>query len=380
MASSSSGSRGGGEIYLLQAAEAMCQAGHEVLLWCSTHERMNELAATFAVFGKVIRHPYLNTYDRRTRCFGQLLNGVGAIVESWKRAGPDVVHVNKQNREDGLDLLRAAESWGGPRGCTIHLTQSAVELGAVAGVWRDWIASLALRRFRGAWSVVESRRGKALRDLAGAHAKIHRIPPAMQAPSPAVQRDWRHRAREQWGAGERDVIVAAVGRMVDQKRPFRFLEVALNWKLRGAVDQVVWIGDGPLRPAWESQAQGRARVTGWVSDVRRWLAGADLLFHSGAYEGLPLAFVDAWSLGLPVAVFPDLLSQLDDVSAGEILAIQDPTFIPAREDLDHVAQNGQQRFQREHRLETMAARLFSFYRDCEAQTASPASGSSAARM
>ena len=38
---------------------------------------------------------------------------------------PDVVHLNKQNLEDGLDLLRALDRCGLPSVCTIHLTQTA---------------------------------------------------------------------------------------------------------------------------------------------------------------------------------------------------------------------------------------------------------------
>ena len=49
LASSSSGSRGGGELYLLYLGRALAQRGHAVPLWASAHPRMDELANSFSV-------------------------------------------------------------------------------------------------------------------------------------------------------------------------------------------------------------------------------------------------------------------------------------------------------------------------------------------
>lgn len=46
--STSSGSRGGGELYLIYLAKKLRQHGMEVALWCATHERMDELATSFS--------------------------------------------------------------------------------------------------------------------------------------------------------------------------------------------------------------------------------------------------------------------------------------------------------------------------------------------
>src|SRR5205809_5773405 len=78
LASSSSGSRGGGELYLLYLGRALAARGHDVILWASSHSRMNELAASFAAFGKVQRSDYVNTYDRRLRSVASYLDGASA--------------------------------------------------------------------------------------------------------------------------------------------------------------------------------------------------------------------------------------------------------------------------------------------------------------
>ena len=60
LASTSSGSHGGGEISLCYLGQALADMGHTVALWLSNHERMNALADRFSTIGEVIRAPYVN--------------------------------------------------------------------------------------------------------------------------------------------------------------------------------------------------------------------------------------------------------------------------------------------------------------------------------
>ena len=59
--SSSSGSRGGGETFLVYLGKALARRGHKVMLWVSDHGRMNEVAGRFEAFGTVQRAEYVNT-------------------------------------------------------------------------------------------------------------------------------------------------------------------------------------------------------------------------------------------------------------------------------------------------------------------------------
>ena len=67
LVSTSSGSRGGGELSLLYLGRALKERGHEVMLFASLHDRMDELRFAFSPIGTVITGPYQNTYDRRGR-------------------------------------------------------------------------------------------------------------------------------------------------------------------------------------------------------------------------------------------------------------------------------------------------------------------------
>ncbi len=96
LASSSSGSHGDGELWLLHLGRALVQRGHRVVLWASQHPRMDELANSFSGVGEVLRSPYQNTYDHRGRSISSYLNlpAVRHLAAEWQRAKPDLVHLN----------------------------------------------------------------------------------------------------------------------------------------------------------------------------------------------------------------------------------------------------------------------------------------------
>ena len=110
LVSGGSGSRGGGEGFLEYLGMALTDRGHKVLMWIPNHERMDELATRCARFSAIMRSHYTNTYDYSGRSLSTCFNwGTSRrIASEWDAIRPDVIHINKQNLEDGLDLLRAA--------------------------------------------------------------------------------------------------------------------------------------------------------------------------------------------------------------------------------------------------------------------------------
>src|SRR6267378_3265153 len=99
LASSGSGSRGGGEIFLDYLGKALSDRGHEVLMWIPNHRRMDELADKCARFARIIRPNYRNTYDHPARSLWTCINWKVSrrVASEWKLLEPAVIHVNKQN-------------------------------------------------------------------------------------------------------------------------------------------------------------------------------------------------------------------------------------------------------------------------------------------
>ena len=347
LASSSSGSRGGGEIYLLYLGRELAALEHQPVLWCSRHPRMDALAREFGEFAEVVRDDYTNTYDLRLRSLAALWRGgIGRrLAENWRRLEPDVVHVNKQNLEDGLELLAAADACGLPRLCTIHLTQSARYLRAQSAWPRDWVARRLLRRFGGEFIAVQEQRSVDLeRFLGGGGERIHSVHNGVPVPDAGELDEARQRQRRQLGIGERELLVVGLGRLMPQKRPQLFLDLAA--RIRGALPQArfLWLGSGWLDDRWQDWVGGRGladcveRIP-WTRDVAAHLAAADVFLHTAQYEGMPLALFEAMACGLPCLLTPNLLDDMPFLPADCVLPV-DGDWLDALRDRGRLAAIG----------------------------------------
>lgn len=100
--------------------------------------------------------------------------------------------------------------------------------------------------------------------------------------------------------------VVALGRLSPQKRPELYAHVAQLVK-RSTDVRFVWIGDGTSRAHMESHG---VEVTGWIpaEHVADLVAGSAALVHTAAWEGFPLALLEAdkADTAIVAAAFPAL--------------------------------------------------------------------------
>lgn len=317
LVSSSSGSRGGGELFLLYLGEALRAAGHEPMLWCASHPRMDELANRFEAIGSVARDEYPNSYlDRRLRVFSAVLDQriIRRLAKRFAGMSCDVIHLNKQTLEDGLDLLSAIRSSGKPLVSTIHITQTSQSLGAVAGRLRDFVAIRQLRRATHAsWTAVSDARALELAVVMG--RKIPAIYNAVSEPPVPERQAVRQEifTSRDWPTDA--LLVVCVGRLVAQKNPDRFLRMAAKLFQKEPSSRFLWIGGGDDESRFFEQAAklglaGKVDCTGWVMEPRRLLPGADLYMHPALYEGLPLAVLEAMAAGIPCVLSKEIAAEM----------------------------------------------------------------------
>src|SRR3954469_23249860 len=101
LVSSSSGSRGGGEVFLLYLGRALAQRGHRVALWASNDSAMDELSNTFSSVGEVIRSRAHQPFTGTRALLGHFaIPRARRVAQEWRRYGADLVHINKQHLED----------------------------------------------------------------------------------------------------------------------------------------------------------------------------------------------------------------------------------------------------------------------------------------
>lgn len=371
LVSSSSGSRGGGEIFLRYLAGGLRELGHNVAVWISTGTQMDELAALLADDHiEVLRSPYTNTYHRALRSLSSLLPSpsLSDIRSCWEGWDPDLIHINKQNLEDGLDLYQLAAGMATPSLCTIHITQSQHSLGAVAGRLRDAVARRTLRRFPVPLTAVSDLRASELSLFAGREApSIYNGVPEPDADS--LSR-WRSETRGKLGWEEKTLGFLGVGRMVPQKRPLEFLRLAREIHSRYPEARFAWIGDGELAAEWDSEtsdASAWIQRLPWQTSTAPWFAAADVFLHTAAFEGLPFAVVEACSFRLPILLPGSVIQEAEPFQLAHIPSSDAPeTWIEEIGQATYrsaLAEKAHQLFVEHFSLSSMAGTFASHYQD-----------------
>jgi glycosyltransferase involved in cell wall biosynthesis len=302
--SSSSGSLGGGEIYLIRLGAGLAELGFEVTTAMSDHPRMDGLSQACSPFGKVARLSYHNTYDRFLRSGGAVLARptIARVRDFFRDARPDLIHVNKQNVEDGLDLMLAAKQAEIPTVATVHITRSMTDLQSRGGFLRDWVARRVLRRSPAHFiTVARHCSDQLLSSCPGLDpARVHAVCNGVDF-APAAD---RQAIRAEWGCRPDHFVLGCVARLEQQKDPLFALELLRQLPTHV---KLVWVGDGRLREDFLRVTQqfgldDRVHLEGWRADARQRLAGFDVFLLPSEYEGFPFAVLEAMAAGLPCIV------------------------------------------------------------------------------
>lgn len=271
---------------------------------------MDELAQSLMSTAHVTRLPVTATYERRFRNIGALLDSgqQARMATAFSAVAPDVVHVNQQVAEDGLDFVRAAERSGIPWVSTIHIGHSAHALGALAGRLRDVVTTRALDRPESVLVTVSeaSRTQLAARfPNETTRPRIVVVHNGVPVPEPSALDEAREAARRDWGVDDGEIVIGAVGRIEAQKNPLALVDHIQPLIATGRAIRLVWIGDGQLRDRLAAEAAsrlgaGRLIIDGWRNDAATRMAGFDIFALPSLFEGLPLALLEAMHAGLPV--------------------------------------------------------------------------------
>jgi len=365
LVSSSSGSRGGGEIYLHRLATGLSRFGHCVLALCSNAPPMDELAENLRRVCEVSRMELPNTYRRPTRCLGAALDFAQhrRISRIFHQLSPDIVHINQQVAEDGLDLLLAARSSSIPFLSTIHITHSASFLKARLGRLRDIVTRAVVRRVNTTHIIVAER---AQHDFIARFGFLdtHQVKVVLNGVSLSQADDARGRTRARWGVTPDETVIGSVGRLEAQKAPDIALEIIAGLVSKRLPIRYIWIGDGPQRTAFQRQAHALGiasyvHLDGWRDDVTSCLQGLDIFLMPSRFEGMPLALLEAMGAGLCCCV-SDVGGMGEAIHHGLNGFLCAPSDVPKWcEEIEAIAVNPTLRVEVGHRARDFAHKHFS---------------------
>jgi len=112
------------------------------------------------------------------------------------------------------------------------------------------------------------------------------------------------RIREGLGWKAETTVIGWAGRLVPQKDPELFLEVAGVLAGKYPETRFLVLGDGPLMPRLLALREQRGlddvvRFHGARLDARRWMNAFDLLLLTSLFEGMPNVLIEAQMMGIP---------------------------------------------------------------------------------
>lgn len=149
-------------------------------------------------------------------------------------------------------------------------------------------------------------------------------------------RSERASVRAELGVGPDEVLVVTVANLRATKRYPDLLAAARLVGDAGAPVRFVAAGQGPLeaeiRAEHERLALGdRFRLLGYRADAVRIIAGADLFVLASSHEGLPVAVMESFALGVPViaTAVGGLTDAVSDGVDGLLVAPGDPAALAA---------------------------------------------------
>ena len=124
---------------------------------------------------------------------------------------------------------------------------------------------------------------------------VHVIPNGIPLGSPPTPAE-RLAARRTLNLPDDAQVIAFAGRLSPEKAPELLIRA-----VQGTGMRVLVAGEGPLRPSLEAEAEGtQVRFLGFVPDIGKVLAAADVLALPSRTEGLPMAALEAMAAGVPV--------------------------------------------------------------------------------
>lgn len=115
----------------------------------------------------------------------------------------------------------------------------------------------------------------------------------------------KQEARRTIGLSDQRPLILGVGRLSHQKDPVTFVKVVEKLYNDSLDIRGIWVGDGELRVQIENMIKRKGldkivTVVGWQSDVRPFIASADVVLMPSRYESFGYVAAEALAMARPV--------------------------------------------------------------------------------
>lgn len=309
--SSNSSGRGGGEKYITFLIRGLIELNWEVEVLLSSVSYMDAWAVEFEKQGaKIIRAELKGLSQRRFRFIEALLDRAQQkkVAEICRSVGADLIMVNQQYDEDGLDYLRAVNL---QRNCkvagVIHMPMTNHKNSRPFGKLRGRLIGRYLNK--SSHAIVFSSIGseKEFSDYYDHDLKTCVVP------SGVFTSDTYFVASEDVADYERSIFseprVYTIGtacQFVEQKNLISLANAWIFLRAKGLAVNLLLIGDGPLRNELENilaqSGYENWRITGWSDNYYEYVKHLDLFVAPSHFESMPLTVLEVVGSGIPCVI------------------------------------------------------------------------------
>ncbi|MEX2150341.1 MAG: glycosyltransferase family 4 protein [Steroidobacteraceae bacterium] len=206
-----------------------------------------------------------------------------------------------------------------PKNLVLHQDMTVIRSGSSDIRWRHWpwlyerFESVVFRQVDHVFCVRQSAIDRYRSEYPGSEEKFEFIPTWVDnetfasCPNPDARDELRRRIRAELELPVDAALLTFVGRLDRQKDPVLLLEAFWLARALDPALHLVIVGDGVLRPEVEDRIAASPDVA-HVSllgalpprSIAELLRASDLFVLSSAYEGMPIAVLEALATGLPV--------------------------------------------------------------------------------
>ncbi|WP_371875642.1 glycosyltransferase [Duganella aceris] len=248
----------------------------------------------------------------------------------------DLVHVALCWTNYGASMLWLAHYCRLPSVISVHNAFPPVSFSA----WHQGLLRQAFSTVRGIYAVSESALAHFMaiyQPYILATTRLAVIPNGVDVqrfqPSAAA----RGAARERLGLPAEALVIGAVGRLSEQKRPGKLISLFAMLRQRFPDLYLILAGSGPLEAASQAQVARMGltpwvRFTGFVDAVEQVMPALDLHLLMSRNEGFGIATIEAMACGVPAVAtaVPGSVDILRDSEGGMLVPVDDLTVAAYR--------------------------------------------------
>lgn len=258
--------------------------------------------------------------------------GRSALKAKIRELSPALIHSH------GLraDLLTALSGNKLPKISTAHnypQIDYPMSYGTITGKWMTWVQIETWKRFDAVVGVSESVQNN-IQDHYGLSNICNIANGVDTSLFKPTSKNNKIRLRSALGIAESKRTWITAGTLSERKGILRLLQSWHETLGRDNENQLLVLGDGPLRDLCEGVAAQSRNVVflGQRDNVADYLATSDLYVSASAAEGLPMAVIEAMACGLPVVlsdIGPHRELYTADPAIGALFCRDDANALPA---------------------------------------------------